>query len=165
MVVTSGQLRHQAAARYDRRHQPPARAHLPLPVRLPGTDVPSLGCPPGRGDGGGPDESRPGASQRGPAHRPAAQGAGAPSGPPSRRPAGQTTSGAQPPSRANFRRPMVQDSGTPSDAGATPPQVFTDEPGPTGTGRRPHRYPRRYEARRRRAGPLSAPWGHGSSGR
>ena len=28
---------------------------------------------------------------------------------------------------------MVHDSATPSDAGATPPQVFTDEPGPTGT--------------------------------
>jgi tRNA threonylcarbamoyladenosine biosynthesis protein TsaE len=27
---------------------------------------------------------------------------------------------------------MVQDSGTPNDAGAKPPQVFTDEPGPTG---------------------------------
>ena len=27
----------------------------------------------------------------------------------------------------------MHDSATPSDAGATPPQVFTDEPGPTGT--------------------------------
>ena len=102
----------------------------PYAVRLTGPYFPPSAALRGGGTSGGPDESRPGAGERGSARRPAAQGAGAPSGRPG--PAGPDHLRPNPPFKANFRRPMVQDSGTPSDAGAMPAQVFTDEPSPTG---------------------------------